>query len=233
VGVRGYGIGGTFVTLAAFVSFAADRPHNHEHHPTSTARLSLVPVGAIKIPLRDVQQPDEYSCGAAAFMAVASYYNVGAKKLEGFKRNLKTDPQEGTYYKNIVCYAEKLGLSATVETDMGIPKPKAYIRDGKPVICSIQAYSEDKQPDYTKNGNGHYVVAIGYDDKDTFYFMDPAANWEGARANPRYGCLTKADLECRWHEDEGSKAHPEPYSQLGIIVLPKDGSPLLQARWID
>jgi predicted double-glycine peptidase len=223
------------VAAAAWLS-AADRPRNHSRRPKESAELQTVSVGAIKIPLRDVQQEDDYSCGAACMMAVCSYYNVGAKNLEGFKRKMHTDSEDGTYYRNMRKYAKSLGLHAEIEKPMSLARLKECLDAGKPVICSLQAYSDDKPPDYTKDGNGHYVVAIGYEpDQSIWYFMDPSANYEGARANPRYGCLTRADLEQRWHEDEGIKGEHERYSRLGIIICPEaaQGGPLLRARKIE
>ena len=165
-------------------------------------------------------------------MAVCSYYNVGPKFIETYKRKVKSDPDEGTYYRNMATYAETLGLTVRIETEMPTTKLRKYLNEGKPVICSIQAWSDESDADYTKNGNGHYVVAIGYDEKH-IYFMDPSANYEGAPANPRYGYLTTGDFELRWHEDEGIKGKKEPYQRLGMVIYPKDGSPLLRARRIE
>jgi predicted double-glycine peptidase len=210
----------------------ADKPQRQHAPPKSSPVLKPIPVGAIKIPLPDIQQPDEYSCGAASLMSICSYYGVGPKKVEEFEKQLHADPKEGIYYKNIARYAGKLGLQAEIEAPMSIKRLKQYIDQGKPVICSLQAYSDDPSPDYTKNGDGHYVVAIGYDKEDNFYFMDPSANYERVRANPRYACLTRQELELRWHEDEGMKGEQEVYRQLGIAVFPdpKKAEPLLQAR---
>ena len=87
---------------------------------------------------------------------------------------------------------------------MSIGDLKAYLDRGVPVICSIQAYG-GPGADYTKDDNGHYVVAIGYDEADNFYFKDPAANNEDAAANPRYAYLQKDEFLKCWHEDEGMK----------------------------
>jgi len=56
---------------------------------------------------------------------------------------------------------------------MSIKRLKQYIDQERPVICSLQAYSEDEPPDYAKERNGHYVVAIGYRAQGTFYLHDP------------------------------------------------------------
>jgi hypothetical protein len=190
-----------------------------------------VPVGAIKIPLRDVEQPDEFSCGAACLMAICSYYDVGSDYFEAFKQALHADPDDGIYYEEIAKYARKLGLRADIHTRMSISALKGHLDAGKPVICSIQAYSEDDDPDYTMDGNGHYVVAIGYD-KRTIYFMDPSANYTGTRGNPCYAYLPIKALKRRWHEDEGRGGKHERLRRLGIVIYPKR-SPLLEAQKIE
>ena len=53
-------------------------------------------------------------------MSICCYYNTGPKTLLAYKHKLHTDPDEGTYYKNIRDYAQKLGLNAEVKTDMSI-----------------------------------------------------------------------------------------------------------------
>jgi predicted double-glycine peptidase len=223
--------------LAFFVgngTVALDRlPKVHASKAVS-AHFRDVPVGAIKIPLRDVQQDDDSSCGAAALMSICFYYEVGPKTLASFKRKVHTDPDEGTYYLNIRNYARKLGLRADVETEMSIDELKAYIDQGIPVICSIQAWG-DPGADYTKNGNGHYVVAIGYDTTKNLYFMDPSANYEDVVANPRYGYLPEQEFIKRWHEDEGMGGKSEAYTRLGIVIRPRPmkATPLLRAREIE
>jgi ABC-type bacteriocin/lantibiotic exporter with double-glycine peptidase domain len=210
-----------------------DRPQNHRPQK-ETGNLKEVPVGAIKIPLRDVQQEDDYSCGAAALMSICSYYNVGPRDIEGFKRKLKTDPDEGTYYKNLAALARDLGLKADIMTPMTVARLKGFLDRGMPVICSIQAYG-DKGADYARDGNGHYVVAIGYDQDGNLYFMDSGTNFEGVRANPYYGYLSEKEFLKRWHEDEGMKGAHEPHRRLGIAIYPdpRKASPLLRARRIE
>ena len=224
---------GLVAVLAGTPLGALDRPRVHAP-PEVNAKFQDVPVGAIKIPLHDVQQDDDSSCGAAALMSVCSYYQVGPKTLASFKHKLHTDPDEGTYYLNIRDFARKLGLLADVETGMSIDKLKEYLDKGIPVICSIQAWGE-AGTDYTKDGNGHYVVAIGYDAKSNFYFMDPSPTTEGTVADPRYGYLAEEEFVKRWHEDEGVKGKPEPYKRLGIVIMPnpKKASALLRARAIE
>jgi hypothetical protein len=194
------------------------------------AKQKHIPVAAIKIPLPDIEQPDEFSCGAASLMSICSYYDVGSNYMEAFKQALEADPEDGIYYRNIARYAEKLGLKAEICRGMSVAALKKHIDAGRPVVCSIQAYSREKRPDYDQDGHGHYVVAIGYDDVN-FYFMDPSASAEGGRTNPCYGFLSAKELKLRWHDDEGINGKREPIRHLGIVIYP-ESSPLLRAREI-
>ena len=191
-----------------------------------------IPVGAIKIPLRDVEQPDEFSCGAASLMSICSYYNVGSDYIEAFKQALRTDPDDGIYYGKIAEYARKLNLRADIRRKMSVGALKRHLDAGRPVICSIQAYSDDDPPDYSLDGNGHYVVAIGHD-KKRIYFMDPSANYDSTRGNPCYAYLSVKALKLRWHEDEGVGGDHERIWGLGIVIYPEEASPLLEARKIE
>ena len=80
--------------------------------------------------------------------------------------------------------------------------------EGKPVILMLQAWADRKQS-YAKQWNeGHYVVAIGYDD-EAFYVEDPSLH--GNR-----GFILRKDLDARWHDVEGRKnVHTE---RLGIAI---------------
>jgi predicted double-glycine peptidase len=229
---------GAGVLLAILIGtplVALDKPKTQ---PREHGQYFDVPVGAIKVPLPDVQQGDGFSCGAASLMSVCSYYHVGPRDLDSYRRELGTTEEEGTYYGKIKDYARKLGLTAKVETaemtKMSIDKLKDYLGKGIPVICSIQAWGGDKA-DYDKDGNGHYVVAIGYDEKN-IYFMDPYANHENVIAKPRYAYLSEKEFERRWHEDETMKKDigkkNEKFNKLGIAIQPME-SPLLRARMIE
>lgn len=176
-----------------------------------------IPKGAIKVMLPDVQQPDDYSCGAGVFMSIASYFGVGPEELETIKLRLGTNPEHGTYYREIEKYANELGLKARVRTNMTRRQLKRLLDRGVPVIVSMQAYADDESvyADPEHNKDGHYIAAIGYDDEDVFYFMDPSI--AGQR-----GFLPWDELKRRWHEDEGW-SEPEIHQRLAIVIKPGKG----------
>lgn len=177
-------------------------------------RFRKIPAGAIKIDLPDVRQPDNFSCGAGAFMSIASHYNVGPLDIEDFKAALGTNSASGTYYRRIVEFANQLGLNASVQAGMTKRQLIKLIDRRIPVILSMQAYALDpdvyKDPDH--QDDGHYIVAIGYDRHDNFYFMDPSITG-------RRGFLAWPELNRRWQENEGWEVK-EFYRHLGIVVRP-------------
>ena len=147
-------------------------------------------------------------------MSVALHYNVGPTDIEEYKAAMGTSPENGTYYKRIAEYANKLGLNARVQIGVSKKRLKKLIDKGIPVILSMQAYAES-QTDYDNpdlDTAGHYIVAVGYDDDDNFYFMDPSIT--GSR-----GFLSWEELDRRWQENEGWEER-EFYRHLAIVIRP-------------
>jgi predicted double-glycine peptidase len=177
------------------------------------ARSRPIAEGAIKVPVPTIEQPDEYSCGAAALMSVCSFYGVGPKRIASFKRQLQTDPIQGTNYHNMIRYAESLDLEVRWKSGMTTEELDEHLRQARPVICSIQAYSDDpmayNDPQY--NRDGHYVVAIGFD-RDNYFFMDPSLR-------RRRGFLPRAEFVRRWHDNEGTDEEPKIIEHLGIAIF--------------
>jgi predicted double-glycine peptidase len=174
--------------------------------------------GAIKVPLPNVQQLEDYTCGAAAFQAVCCYFGVGPSDPDDYIAALGTNAKDGTKPEDIVKWARNLGLTAEYVVNMTDAELKRHLDAGHPVICSMQAYGQTARriEQYTakKGGhyldlNGHYIVAIGYDDRN-FYFEDPSLAG-------RRGFIPIADFGHRWHDnDSGHKL------RLGLVIYADD-----------
>jgi predicted double-glycine peptidase len=170
---------------------------------------------AIKIALPDVQQPDQFSCGAASLMSILAYYGAGPEDYDVLKKKLNTTEKNGTDYHQMIRFASEQGLQADAKADMKLAQLEKCLDECKPVICSIQAYAEkvpeDKRAEaYRKDDNGHYLVAIGYD-ADNIYFMDPSLTG-------RRGFLPKAEFDARWHDNEGTTEQLRLISHLGLVI---------------
>jgi predicted double-glycine peptidase len=188
----------------SWLTHAFCRDTYHEFNPS-----------AIKVGLPDVQQPDEFSCGAAALMSILAYYGTGPEDYDVLKKELGTTEKSGTDYRRMIRFASGLCLRANAKENMTVAQLERYLDDGKPVLCSIQAYAENvplnkRVEVYKKDNNGHYLVAIGYD-TENIYFMDPSLTG-------RRGFLPKAEFDERWHDNEGTEENPKIISHLGLVI---------------
>jgi predicted double-glycine peptidase len=221
--MKGYGLAMLVACL-----FATVRLPTADDHPTPKEGR-LIPPSAIRIPLPDVRQPDGYTCGASALMSICAYYGVGPRTIDEFKKALGSNPESGTNYREMVRFARSLGLDAQAEVGWTPDRLEAAVTKGHPVIVAIQAYADDPRvyQDSRKNDDGHYVVVIGFDEKN-YYMEDPSL--ERCR-----GLLPKAEFLRRWHDDEGTAGNPKIVVRLGLEFGPgQTGGPCLErAQRID
>ena len=174
-----------------------------------------IPRYAIKVPLPDTMQKTDYSCGAAAAMAVCRYFGVGFDYEEEFIDLLKKIGMEsnvGSHPYQLERVLRYFKLKYKGFSDMTIRQLKSYLRDGLPVLMMIQAYGEDDNGNPIKSykgmtKEGHWVVAIGFDDTGIF-FEDPSL--EAIR-----GYISYDELEERW-QDTGP--NEELMKHYGLIV---------------
>jgi predicted double-glycine peptidase len=165
-----------------------------------------------------VQQSTDYTCGAAALQAVCCYFGVGPSDPDDYVRLLKTTAKSGTKPEEITKWATDFGLCAERVENMSDEELKRHLDAGEPVICSMQAYGPDRKriEEYTAktsghylDKDGHYIVAIGYDDQN-FYFEDPSLAG-------RRGFIPIEEFGRRWHEnDSGHKM------RLGLVISSPD-----------
>ena len=177
---------------------------------------------AIRVALPPVRQIDDYSCGVACLLSIFEFYGIDKYDYAALEKKLSSNEDDGTDFKRIVAVARDEGLAAEAREEMHIEELLALLEDHKPVIVSMQAYEADakKIPQiyYDQNVNGHFVVAIGFDD-DNLYFMDPSVP-------RRRAFLPKDEFARRWHDDEGTKGHPNVIRHLGLVVYRERGSGL-------
>jgi hypothetical protein len=91
-------------------------------------------------------------------------------------------------------------------TGMTVAGLKKWIDAKRPVIVSIQAWAE-KSVNYPADwGDGHYVMAVGYD-QENIYFMDPSLLGN-------YGYIPIGEFVKRWHDRDDEKV----LDQFGIVI---------------
>ena len=143
----------------------------------------------------ETRQAFDFDCGATAVQSVLYYYGI-ERRSDELIEILQSDRNEGTTPGNIVKAFIDAGFNVHAG-QMTVADLRAWIDRDIPVIVTLQAWSE-KEKDYAKTlDEGHYVVAIGYDD-DTVYFDDPSLL-------DNRGCIPIAELDERWHDIDRNK----------------------------
>lgn len=156
----------------------------------------------------ELRQNSYYDCGANAVQSILAYYghDINGKII---KRITKTNKKTGTPIKGIIRIAKRFGIKTRID-EMTMQSLKKDIKNKKPVMLLLQAWSKNKKINWeTSWKNGHYAIAIGYD-KTRIYFEDPSSIVRTY--------LTFKELKKRWHGvgDNGEKLY-----NLGIIFYGK------------
>jgi len=187
---------GTLVFLAGLAAGWFARPALRDSHAVDAAPASSF----LAVP--DVFQSTGYSCGVSALQSILAYWGIEAREAELF-RSLGTTEQDGTSPENITRVARSYGLTARMQEGATVRDIAAALAKREPVIVDIQAWP-DKSTGNTRWDNdwedGHYVIAIGLDEKN-LYVEDPSLI--GCR-----GFIPLTEFQSRWHDYEGKP----PYS---------------------
>jgi len=177
-----------------------------------------IPASAIKLDLPDTVQAKDYTCGAAALLAICRYYGAGPRSERRVVEDMRFG-KAGSDPKHVLRAVAKYGLAHEEFRPMTTQQLRACLDRGRPVMLMMQAWAEPPPPSYADRwDDGHWVVAIGYDPMG-IYFEDPSL--AGAR-----GYLTDAELDERWHDIEGKDEHHVEH--YGVAIW----KPALEARTI-
>lgn len=181
-----------------------------------------IPAGAIKVHLPHGRMQRAGACGAMAFRAICRHFNVGPDDEKDFMKILGTT-KNGTWPEVIVKKAKELGFQVRAKTGMTIKDIIKFLDHGIPIICAMQAWGDPSS--YKDDGNGHYVVACGYDKKN-IYFDDSSI--QEVR-----GVLPIKEFVKRWHDVD---AHDHDCDQMGIAMWmdnPKKLKKITKAKKIE
>ncbi|MBI5882672.1 MAG: C39 family peptidase [Elusimicrobia bacterium] len=149
----------------------------------------LLPKNSLRLPL--TRQSTPYTCGAAALQSILGYYGEDIRE-DSLSQELGSDPEEGTRFWRMMEAALRRGIAAEAFLDNRLEDLKAALDRGSPVIVAFQAWA-DAPADYSQDwDDGHYAVAVGYDEKN-IYFMDPSTLGN-------YTFIPKAEFLDRWHD---------------------------------
>lgn len=138
----------------------------------------------------DTRQYSNFDCGAAATQSVAYYYGREFRE-DRLVKILKADPEVGVASGDIIKFFVGLGGFYVHAARMTLDEVKGWLDRKVPVILLIQAWGEPGVDYSIGLEDGHWVVAIGYDDTRMF-FDDPSLL-------DNRGFIPFKELEVRWH----------------------------------
>ena len=171
-----------------------------------------LPANLVSVPL--MQQAEDFSCGAAATLALLRFWCVRAYEAateSDLYEPLRTTRARGTEPEPMVALFRSSGLDALYRTQCTrVEDLERAVAAGEPPVVDLQAWSDHDLPWKQTWDAGHYVVMVGYD-AERLYFADPS------RATPRgYAFLPRADFDDRWHDLSGD--HDMPVEHMAIFV---------------
>lgn len=176
----------------------------HHIQLQETSGLSAQKVGnLIRVPL--TRQGYDYTCGVSALQSIFYYYGKEFRH-DQLAKALEPDPVKGINYKRMVEYARSLGFQVDVRTQMSLEELKQLIDDRKPIIVLIQAWPDSPVKWSESWDEGHYAVAIGYDERN-IYFMDPSTLGH-------YTFIAIPEFLDRWHDMDDQ----EKLIHFGLVI---------------
>lgn len=181
---------------------------------TALGAPARLPRNALPVPL--VAQATDYSCGAAAFLAVLYYWQAYKGTESSLYAMLGTTPDNGTEPDQITEVARLFGLEATMKEGLGLGELRAALQRGDTAILDLQAWRDGKSTLPWKDTweEGHYAVVVGMDEEYA-YVMDPIAT-------AGYAYVPLLELLDRWHDYDDRGGQKRPYYGLGVLVHGKN-----------
>lgn len=161
----------------------------------------------LRVPM--TRQNTDYTCGVTALQSVLGYYGF-EKRLDELSIAVKPDPDKGTDYLNMANYAKEQGFAVSIHTDMTLRELKNHIDHSEPVLLAIQAWADTPNSYLAQtNEDGHYVVAIGYDNKN-IYLMDPSTLGH-------YTYIPTEEFLLRWHDYDSYSG--QVLNRFGMVLI--------------
>ena len=161
----------------------------------------------VMIPVHGADQQKKFDCGPGALRGIAKLFGHTRSQKEMI-RMTDAGKRKGTHPEDLVKAARQLGMNAVMKENMTLDELLAQLRLGRPVICAVQAWGDRK--DYHKLEDGHYIVAIGYNNNEIL-FEDPSMH------NGKRGKMAYAEFMRRWFDKE-AYADNKFKPHLGIII---------------
>ena len=143
----------------------------------------------------ETRQTFNFDCGANALMSLLVYAGIEERE-DRIAKLAGTTEKDGTGPDGVLRVLSYYGLPVLAMQKMRPAGIRERIDQGFPTIIAIQAYRESSEPYAKLWTEGHWVVAIGYDEH-RIYFEDPSCF--------RRTWLADEELLERWHDDDRGK----------------------------
>lgn len=159
-----------------------------------------MPKNLIHIPV--VRQRRDFSCGAAAVLALLRYWCPEAYATvdeDALYALLGTTDAMGTEPEPMAELLLRSGVFAVYRSgDVTTADLERAVDAREPPIVDLQAWRDTDRPWRDTWDAGHYVTMVGYD-RELLFFADPSTmSPEG------YVYLPRGELEERWHDLAGN-----------------------------
>jgi predicted double-glycine peptidase len=140
------------------------------------------------------RQTYSYDCGASCMETVLTFFGYDERE-DNVMKIAETD-KNGTSIEGLMKVAKKFGLKYKARENMTIDDLKKCINRRRPCITPIQAWCSSTKRNWEEGWScGHYVVPIGYDDKN-LYFEDPVSDHRTF--------LSYEEMKRRWHDKDST-----------------------------
>jgi ABC-type bacteriocin/lantibiotic exporter with double-glycine peptidase domain len=145
----------------------------------------------------ETRQTFNFDCGANALVSALVF--AGIEEREDRVALLAGTTKSGTNTRGVLRVLRYHGLPLKAGKRMTPSDLRLAVDEGFPTLLTLQAYRESNRPYRTLWDDGHWVVAIGYD-QDRIFFEDPSSfcrTW-----------LADEELRQRWHDvDRGRRIY--------------------------
>lgn len=206
--------------LPAFKSFGADTVGFNRYGQAILSR-NAGSLNLISVP--SVRQSTDYTCGVACVQSLLWYAGLDYRQ-DRLAEALGSAEENGTDLQNIrkLFEREYQDLYKTVYREgLTLEDLDRILKEGKPVLCAIQAWSGEVGKDYSSEWQcGHYVIAVG-SDRENVYFMDPSICGN-------YSFIPRDEFEVRWHDSDGTKHYVHAGLVMEPVVVNYDPSQILK-----
>ncbi len=161
--------------------------------------IASLPANLVQVPV--VTQRKDFSCGAAATLALLRYWRpqaYAAIEEAALYAPLETTHARGTEPEPIAALLRRNGLDAEYRHGNVTVADLERAVDGRaPPIVDLQAWTDHDAPYRETWDAGHYVLMVGYD-SERLFFADPST------MSPHgYVFLPRGELDERWHDLAG------------------------------